>query len=553
MYVLLFVVSLCGCRAGKQASAALNPTETLQVANVASASTRDGESTIELASYQSTPPQEDAVTQSAAEQATDVGQSEANTLVAPVVQQAPEPPVMAEPPVGALIQAAAVPLSLIEVLDSVARCYPEIEQAFNEIDEADGRIVASQGAFDSVLKAHTISQPLSFYQNYRNGVGLAKPLFRGGEVYGAYRIGDGDFEPWYGERETNEGGEFRAGFSLPLLQGRTVDKRRTDLRSAVAGRDQVSASVESRLLLFQRLATQAYWDWAASGRAVQIQQRLLDLALQRVEQIDKRVALGDLATIAKIDNERLIAERKVALIKARRSLEKAAIKLSIYYRNADCAPVIAEVQQLPFSLPDSQRIDLIQRDTDIATAIAVRPELAELQAERQRVCVELEYARNLILPKLDARGFASQDIGGAASSRGDKTPFELQLGLHADVPLQRRHALGKIQQAQAKLAQINAKSRLVTDKIRAEIQDAASAVNAAAEQIGQSLKNVELNSRALELGGVAFEAGNIDLIELNIRETALADARLKLLDAQFQYFFFRAVYETAVSGSATFR
>ena len=46
-------------------------------------------------------------------------------------------------------------------------------------------------------------------------------------------------------------------------------------------------------------------------------------------------------------------------------------------------------------------------------------------------------------------------------------------------------------------------------------------------------------------GAQSFEAGDIDLIQLNIYETAVADAALELLDAQFQYFFFLTTYETA--------
>ena len=105
---------------------------------------------------------------------------------------------------------------------------------------------------------------------------------------------------------------------------------------------------------------------------------------------------------------------------------------------------------------------------------------------------KLQYAENLTLPKVDVKGFAGQDVGGATSSTGDKTPFELQMGVFFEVPLERRQGLGKIQVAQGKLTQIDAKRRLISDKIRAEIQDAASAVNAAFEQIAQSTRNLEL-------------------------------------------------------------
>lgn len=445
--------------------------------------------------------------------------------------------------------ASTNPLNLEDVLDSVKNCYPEIEIAIGDIESANGKVLASWGEFDQIFSAHSISQPLSFYQNYRNGVAMTRPLYGGGEVFGSYRNGIGDFEPWFGERETNDGGEFKAGFSLPLLKNRVIDERRTELYSAGYQRDQVEANVDSRLLLFQRFATQAYWDWVAAGYLVRIQQRLLKLAETRVDQINDYIEAGDLAKITRIDNDRFIAGRRNSLIKARRELEKAAIKLSLFWRDQSCNPVIVDPSRIPDSFPDELRILDNQLAADIQTALSVRPELQELIAARKEIWVKLQYARNLTLPKVDLKGFASQDFGGEASPTGDKTPFELQLGVLAEVPIQRREGQGKIRAAEGKLTKIDAKTQLVTDKIRAEVQDAASAVNAAFDQIQQSEQNVNLTRESLELGRFAFLQGDISLLALNIYETDVAAAELQLLDAHLKYFFFKAVYETAIKNS----
>jgi len=164
--------------------------------------------------------------------------------------------------------------------------------------------------------------------------------------------------------------------------------------------------------------------------------------------------------------------------------------------------------------------------------------------------IELQYARNLTRPKIDFKGFAGQDLGARASSKGDKSPFELNLALMAEMPVQRREGFGKIQTARAKIQEIGAKQTFVQDKIKAEIQDAASAVNAAYDQIVQSKKNLQLTEESLRLGKVSFREGDIDLISLNIYETSVADAELELQDAYFKYYFFSTVYRTAVSGTS---
>jgi hypothetical protein len=335
-------------------------------------------------------------------------------VTSPLPQLDVETPAMAD-------AAADPPLQLDEVLFSVADCYPLIAVAIGEVEAAEGRIISSWGEFDSILQAHSIAQPLGFYKNYRNGAGIKQPLFNGGEVYGTYRLGDGNFEPWYGERETNEGGEFRAGFSLPLAQDRQTDARRTDLLRANANRDEINSGANARLLQFQRFAMQAYWDWVAAGRAVSIRQQLLNLAEQRVQQINTRIEKGDLAEIARIDNDRFIAERTNELIKSRRNFEKAAIKLSLFYRDAGCQPVIAGSGRLPESVPEAVPVLEEQLQADMAEAVLIRPEIAALDAARAQVFADLQYARNLTLPQLDMLGFASQDVGGEASSKGDKT------------------------------------------------------------------------------------------------------------------------------------
>lgn len=436
-----------------------------------------------------------------------------------------------------------------DVVQSVFNHFPEVSIALNEIQAASGKTLSAQGAFDSLFSSYSLTQPLGFYKTQRFGVGVAQPLFNGGEVYSNYRIGDGNFEPWYGERETNEGGEFKAGFSLPMVKNRVIDQRRADLLQADINLQLVEADVDARFLILKRAATQAYWDSRIAAELVRIQLTLLRLAEARVDQIKKRVKAGDLARIAEIDNARFIAKRQNDLIKARRIFQKAAIKLSIFLRDASGEPYVIQESELPREFPDANLIEDTQLRRDLARAVSVRPELDVLRRAEESANVELELAQNSTLPKVDLKGMVGQDVGGLTSKKGDKAPLELQVGFLAEVPLQRREGLGKIETAQAKLGQIRAKLRLQADKIKLEIQDAASAINASFEQIIQSTRNLELTRNALELGKTAFENGDIDLIALNIYETSVAAAQLQLLDARKDFLFFKAVYDNAIRAS----
>ncbi len=245
----------------------------------------------------------------------------------------------------------ASPLQLQTVIVSVQESYPLLVSALLERRIADGKQLSAWGEFDLDVKAFGIAAPEGYYQTYRNGIGLSQPIFSGGYLYGGYKIGDGNFEPWYGERETNEGGEFAAGFGLPLLGNRSIDKRREALFKAELGRQAVEPAIRAQLLEFVRLSSQAYWSWVAAGQTLESQRELLKLAQARVNQIEQRVSAGDLGRIARINNDQLIASRETKVIESQRKLQAAAIKLSLFLRGRNGQPIIPNESQLPNAFP----------------------------------------------------------------------------------------------------------------------------------------------------------------------------------------------------------
>lgn len=439
------------------------------------------------------------------------------------------------------------PLALQDVVISVRESYPMLAAAVFERDVTLGQLLSAWGEYDLQVKAFGIAAPEGFYQTYRNAVGLTQPVFRGGYVYGGYKFGDGNFQPWFKERETNEGGEFSAGFGVPLLKDRQIDKRRLAVFQADLARQAVEPSVQAQLLEFTLVASQTYWEWVAAGQGLEAQRELLDNAKQRIEQIQKRVEAGDLRKITRINNEQLLASREAKLIEAERKLQKAAIKLSLFFRSLEGQPVVPDPSRLPSGFPKSRPISAERLETDIAEAIAASPLLRSLDLEIEQQELELENARNMLLPKLDARLTASKDVGAPASSKRDKTPFELEAGLFAEVPLQRSNAQGKITSVQGKLAQLNAKRRFVVDKITISVRDAMSALLAAAGRIELATTNEQLARETLRLGRLQFDAGDIDLVTLNLYEKSVTDARLLLIAAQADFFIAEAAYRAALS------
>jgi len=441
-----------------------------------------------------------------------------------------------EIPAGQRLQSDPEVLTLDAVLQSVYESYPLLRVALEQRTIAAGRLLAAEGNFDLKLKGGGTTGPLGFYQTTRFGTGLEQALFQGGQVFAGYRIGRGSFQPWYKERETDEAGEFKAGFQIPLVQNRRIDERRAAIFRAALGREAVEPEILTQLIDFVRAASYAYWDWVAAGQGVRIEEALLDIALQRRDGLKKRVERGDLEPIELTDNDRLIASRRASLIDAQRKFRQSAIKLSLFFRTPAGQPQLPAPQLLPPSFPPASPYDDDRLQADISEALAGRPETQYLDFVRRQLEVDRAQARNLYLPDVSVGAVASKDVGEPASSKRDKTPFELEASLMVSMPLQRRKALGKLQATEGKLIQVQNKIQFVQDKISTDVQNAAAALRAAYQRIEQAKQSVELNQKMEEAERKRFAAGDSNLLLVNLREKATADARKTLVSARLDYF-----------------
>ncbi|MFK7820484.1 MAG: TolC family protein [Planctomycetaceae bacterium] len=414
-------------------------------------------------------------------------------------------------------------LQLGQVINSVHQTFPLVEAAYLENQLASGNAIAAEGEFDTKLKLSSENGPTGFYQTYRQKAGFTQPLFNGGEVFGGYRIGRGDFEPWYQERQTNDGGEFKVGASVPLIRNRNIDARRAALWRANYDVEIAQPAIRGQLIGFTLDASLAYWKWVAEGRKYFAEREWLRLAAERRRQIERRVELGDLGRPEEIDTNRAIAKRKSKVIDQLRKVQQAAIKVSLFLRTADGQPIVPTLDQLP-SFPDPQQIDATQVESDIALALSQRPDLQILQLKQQQLQIDLEEACNMGLPQLDAFITAGQDVGLPTSSKRDKSEFELDAGFFFEMPVQRRKAIGKSQAIEAKIAQVSIKERFTTDKITAGIRAALAGMEQAYEQAIEAKLARELAEEMASIERRKFRAGASDLLKVALREQYALEA-----------------------------
>lgn len=466
-------------------------------------------------------------------------------------------------PVAPAVEVAALPVSSVEnngvqqektqepvtlesVVTSVYRSYPLLQSALMTRQIAIGQQTGASGAFDTKLKGSSENGPLGFYETYRQSLGLVKPTYWGGEVFGGYRVGRGDYQPWYQERQTNDGGEFKAGIQVPLARNREIDDRRAELWKAGLERQLAEPDIQAQLIDYVQAGSYAYWDWVAAGEYDRIANRILKLAEERTARIESQVREGFADPPELTDNLRLVSIRQAKAADTRRKLEQTAAKLSVYLRDFEGQPVIPDASGLP-GFPALPGADEFQLDADIEQALLQRPELKMLDLLRRQVQVDYSNARNLMQPELNAVLLGSQDVGGATSSKRDKSELEAEASLYLDVPVERRKARGKMTETQAKLAQLAAKRRLTADKIAVDVRVASAALSSAREQVAETAEALKLAEELAERERQNQEAGASDLLKVTLREQYAVESAEKNIDALKLYFESVADYRAALA------
>lgn len=440
---------------------------------------------------------------------------------------------------------AEQPLLLDEVLSSTARAYPLLAAVEQRRMLASADLLSAEGGFDTSWKTRGSSFAPSYYQSYTIDSVIEQPTtLWGTSVFGGYRLGRGDVPPYYGNIETARGGELRAGVSVPLLRNGSIDRRRAAIEQAKLGQQVAEGDVSLVRIEVMRAAAYRYWDWAMAGRRLSIAKELLAIAQARDEAVHRRSQAGDVAEIDKVDNERAIAERTERVVAFTRSVDQAAIALSLFLRDGQGQPVRPTPARLPLQLPEPQHLHEAPFAGELERALSQRPEIVRLRAQRRQLDLERTWAENQRLPGLDLGIAASRDLG-QGDPRFGRT--EIAANVLLDVPLQRRVAKGREQAAIAGIERLRAEEQMARDRVEAEVRDSLSALEAAWKRVGLARRQRGLAIQLEKAERTRFELGESNLLLVNLREQASADAALVEAEALGTWLRAQADYSAALA------
>lgn len=419
-------------------------------------------------------------------------------------------------------------LTLEDVLASVDCNYPQIKVAVLKINKAQGDYIRALGKFDPSLNAIARSHPAGGYVNNYGDTELNIPtLYNGFKLFAGYRNGQGDWPIYYRNFLTNSGGEYRAGFSFPLLRDRLLDKDRAELFTKAETICVKKYDVEvTRINIYQE-AVKAYWQWVEAGFQIKMFNQFLKLAKLRQKAIEKRANAGDLPDLAIAENMQQIIQREQLLNQGQLAFKQAAIHLSLYYRDKEGNPDIPHENKLPALLPQPPTVQ-----PQIVTQLKHHPALKRLLAFTKIVKLKISLAKNELLPNLDATVSTYKQYG----SGGDPLllPQAAMVGVSFKFPLFQREAKGKILSAKNELQQINTEVKFLYEQLKNELSKLFIGIKLYSKQVRLLEKELKL-ARQLQVAETKkFDAGDSTLFLVNQREQTAAQVELNSNNAKIK-------------------
>lgn len=439
------------------------------------------------------------------------------------------------------------PLLPEEVLRSSALTFPSILEAFEREAASRADQVAADGAFDLMLKGEYYDRLTGYYSGGYGKVEARQPLRPyGAEVFGSYRVSNGDFPIYENYDYTNNLGEAKVGALFSLLRNRDIDSRRFAIEDTRLAASQAKLDVMLVQLNVQHEALRAYWRWVAAGEEIRVFEELLEIAEARQIGLGREVSEGARARIALTENEQNLLRRRTLLEQARRDFATASNSLAFYLRGADGQMVVPTREMLP----DLKRMKAVPPAEALAAAplpemIRTRPELQTFKLALERATNKVALRQNDLKPSLDASVELSRDFGQLGPGGPGFDSTDTVVGLTFKVPLQRREARGRLQRAEAELRETELRQRRIADQITTEVANILANLSAALKLADLADAEVKQANQMVQAERTRFRLGAGEFFLVNAREETAANAQIGAIRAALAGRLAEASYNAA--------
>ena len=439
-----------------------------------------------------------------------------------------------------------IPLSVDEIHAWIDRTHPLLKGAGTEKVTARGRMLKALGAFEPTVVNDTELERFISSSNPEKGTqtgGFNDTLVEARHPWGfrysagvRQAIGDAkipDLSFNNGNQQVLLGGFF------PLLRGLMTNPENAELqRSELADPRADVRIAQTRQDLFLAAATQ-FWDWVAAVKFLEVQRRAVGVAEDRFRQVEGRAKAGAVAPLDVVEANQEVQRRREVAIAAQRFVEQEQLKLSMFLWESN-APVLPPLERAPefpaqVLIPTAETIKAHKPQ-----AKSERPEIKEIGIEAKLNNIDLELAKNNLLPSLDAEA--------APARQPEKFVLGLgyRFGLELRIPIMQRRSRGEVLEAQGKADRFVLTQKFREQQVVIDVDNALSAIERAKERISAAVESLRL-AKTLEDGErFRFSLGATSVLFVNLRERNSVDSEGQVIRAKADYQKALALYQWSI-------
>jgi outer membrane protein TolC len=210
----------------------------------------------------------------------------------------------------------------------------------------------------------------------------------------------------------------RYSFTQRLLNGYGRDVNSRGIRIAQNNKTISEVAFERMVIDLVSQAERGYWDLVFTSEDLKVKQASLALAEKTLSDNQRQVDVGTLARIDLVQARSQVASRKEELIVSTFNQVQVQDQVKkVLSRDPDPGLVFAKIAPTQNAgLPDSG--DTLPAQDAIRVALENRPELREAKLRVNNSDIELQYARNQLLPTLDfTASYTQNGVGGTETLR----------------------------------------------------------------------------------------------------------------------------------------
>lgn len=353
------------------------------------------------------------------------------------------------------------------------------------------------------------------------------------------------------------GSTLRFDFRQPLLRDFGSKMTRRDIVISQNNLEISDIDLEKTVMDVIYTVEEAYWNLAYSIENLKVRQQALKLAQDFLAKNQRSVEVGILAPIEVVSAQAEVALRQAEIISAEVDVKNNEDRI----RTIINLPEEEMKMALPIKPLDTPRLETkeVKLEQALMTAMQNRPELRSLKIDLRNQDLNVSYAKNQLLPRLNLTAsywspglsgdqiiyddpFSGEPIGkipgGPSGAMKDAFGFKYQnwsVGLTLDVPLNTVFSRAAYAQAQLNMEQAMLRLKNQEQLIYLEIRNAVRSVQAGYERVQAYKVARELAEKKLQAEEEKLRVGlSTNFIVLTYQRD-LSNARISELRAIVDY------------------